>query len=131
MAAEAVIGTTFVFQVLFVDELQNPIAVNSPEVDIYYFTALGDRVDLVAGGVMTPVVPAELGRYVFPFAIATTFNDGDTLYGKMSGINPSTLLSTHIEQTVNLVAASRASGGSGSSGCGMRASFVKGGGGCG
>ena len=130
MAAEAVIGTTFVFQVLFVDELNNPIAVNNPEVDIYWFSPAGVRLDLVVAGVMTPVVPAETGRYVFPFAIMTTFADGDTIYGKMSGVNPGTGLSTHIEETVNLVSASRASGGSSSS-CGMRASFVRGGGGCG
>lgn len=128
MAAEAVIGTTFVFQVLFVDENDVPIAVNDPEIDIYYFDVVGDRVDLVVDTPMPPVVPAEVGRYVFPLLIANTFVDGDTIYGLMSGVNPGTGQSTHIEETVNLVSATRAGGGD--SGCRMRASFIKGGGAC-
>ena len=127
MAAEATLGTTHVFQVLFVDELNTPIVVTSPVIDVYYFDTAGDRVDLVSGSAMTAVVPAETGRYVFPVLISTlTFSDGDTLYGTMSGVDPSTLLSTHIEQTVNLVSSTRATGGSGTFG-GLRAQFVKGG----
>jgi len=123
MATEAVIGTPFVFQVLFVDELNTPIAVLTPTINIYYFNAVGTRVDLVVGSAMTPVVPAEVGRYVFPFMIPLTFVDGDALYGLMSGVNPSTFNSTHVEEAVTAISASRGSGGGGS--CGMRASFLK------
>lgn len=128
MAAEVVAGEIHVFQVLFVDDLNTPIAVNTPEIDIYYFDNLGARVDMVTAGVMTAVVPAETGRYVYPFTVlATVFDDGDTLYGKMSGVNPGTGLTTFVEQTVNVVSPNRALGGGS---VGMTATFVKGGGAC-
>lgn len=132
MSAEAVIGTTFVFQVLFVDENDIPIAVNDPEIDIYYFDNLGNRIDMVVAATMPDVVPAETGRYVYPILISTaTFVDGDTIYGLMRGTNPGTGLTTHVEETLDLVSASRASGGgTGTSGCRMTASFIRGGGAC-
>jgi hypothetical protein len=123
MAAEVVAGEIHVFQVLFVDELNTPIAVNDPEIDIYYFDDGGGRVDLVVDATMTAVVPAETGRYVYPFTVlATVFEDGDTLYGKMSGVNPGTGLATFVEETVNVVSPNRALG---AVPVGMIASFVK------
>jgi len=124
MAAEALLGSTFVFQVLFVDELNTPIAVTSPTIDVFYFDDVGDRVDVVSGAAMSDAVPAEVGRYVYPVLISTvTFSDGDTIYGEMSGTNPSTSLTTQVEVTVNLVSSARASV---STWSGLRDSFVKG-----
>ena len=124
MSAEAIIGQTHVFQVLFVDATNTPIAVLSPEIEVFYYDNLGIKQVVVATTAMTDDV-TETGRYVYPYTIPTSFADGDTLYGLMSGINPSTSDSTLVEETVNLVAATRATGGAVTGG--LRAQFVKGG----
>ena len=122
--AEAVIGTTFVFQVLFVDDTGAPITVLSPSIDVFFYDDDGVKQMIVTGAAMT-VDPSETGRYVFPQVIASTFADGDTIYGTMSGTHPVTGDDAVEEQTVDLVSVDRDAGGGGSSG--MRARFVKGG----
>jgi hypothetical protein len=127
MAAEAIIGGTHVFQVIFIDQdTLQPIAVDSPTIDVFHYDTLGGRVDDVTGAAMTADV-TEVGRYQYTFNIANTFHDGDTLYGYMTGIKPASTELAVAEQTLNLVSSTRATGGGVSSGCGMRAQFVKGG----
>ena len=127
MAAEAVINVPFVFQALFLDELLAPIAVNNPVVDIFHFTAGQARVDLVAAGVMNAAVPAETGRYTYAYTLPVSLSDGDTLYAEYRGTaDDGTAM--FVPQTINVIAPTRATGGSGSSGSsGLRAQFVKGG----
>lgn len=127
MAAEAVIGTTHVFQVIFVDSATlQPTSVNNPTIDVFHYDATGARIDDVAGAALTDDV-TEVGRYIFVFPIASTFVDGDTLYGYMKGEKPASTDLAIAEQTLNLVSADRASGGGGNTVCGLRAHFVKGG----
>jgi hypothetical protein len=126
MAAEAVIGTDHVFQVIFIDlDTGQPLAVNNPTIDVFHYNALGARVDDVASAAMTLDV-TEVGRYSYLFPIPTTFVDGDTLYGYMTGEKPASTKLAVAEQTLNLVSADRAHGGGGTV-CGLRAQFVKGG----
>jgi len=125
MAAEAIIGQTHVFQVLFIDiATLQPIAVINPSIDVFQYDGTGARVSLVTDGVMTSD-PSEVGRYIYPFAIDLSFNDGDTIYGYMTGQKPAVAELALAEQTVNLVSAERATGGG--TGGGLRATFVKGG----
>lgn len=125
MAAEAIIGGTHVFQVIFVDASNLPVVVTNPTISVFYYDAVGTKQWVVNGAAMT-LDPTEVGRYVYPQLIATTFNDGDTIYGKMTATNPGTGDEALAEQTVNLVSASRAHGGTVVLG-GLRATFVKGG----
>ena len=121
--AEAVIGTTFVFQVLFLDATNTPIAVISPSIDVFFYDDAGVKQMIVTGAAMTADL-SEVGRYVYPQAIDLTFVDGDTLYGTMSGVHPVSSDDAVEEQTVDLVSRDRASGGGF---LGLRARFVKGG----
>ena len=123
MSADAVIGDVFVFQILFVDELNIPINVTNPEIEVYYFDDTGVRIDL-ASGPLIPATPVETGRYVFPYIVPDTFEDGDVIYGEMSAVYQATAI--RYEETVNL----KTQGGGGGTVpvcCGLRANFVKGG----
>lgn len=123
MSAEAVIGTTHTFQVLFVDADNIPLAVLTPLIEVFRYNSLGVKQVIVASTAMTPD-PTEVGRYLYPLVIsATLFADGDTLYGNMTGVSPLTGDLARAEQTVNVVSPDRAAPGGG--GCGLRANFVK------
>ena len=129
MSAEAVIGSVHTFQVLFADENNNAIAVLNPLIEVFTYDALGAKVVVVPSTAMA-VDPTEVGRYVYPLTIAATFVDGDTVYGNMTGTNPTSGDLARAEQTVNIVSPDRASGGGGGGtggDCGLRAQFVKGG----
>lgn len=81
MAEQAVIGNTYVFQTLFVDALGAPFApAVGPTIDIFSFSTLGVKNPLVEAVAMSPGVPAEVGRYVYPYSVPTTFEDGAMLY---------------------------------------------------
>ena len=103
---EAVLGHTFTFQTMFVDPANVPIAVNSPAITVYSFSGTGVR-QVLASGAMSPAIPAEVGRYVYAYTIPTTFNDGDTVYGDMTGIDPVTLLTLRAEEAVSVISAYR------------------------
>jgi len=125
-AAEVVIGNVHTFQVLFVDENNNPLAVNTPLIEVFRYDNAGVKVVLVPSTTMV-VDPTELGRYLYPLTISSTnFVDGDTLYGNMTGVNPTTGDLARVEQTVNVVSPDRAHPGGGGT-CGLRARFVRGG----
>ncbi len=123
--AEVVIGNTFVFQVLFLDDDGTAIDVLTPTIDVFHYNAFGVKQVIVTGAAMTND-PSQTGRYVYPQFINTTFLDGDTLYGTMMGVHPITSDDAVEEQTVDLVSADRAGGGGTVLG-GLRARFVKGG----
>jgi|SRR3989338_7169021 len=84
MVEQAVIGNVFVFQVRFLDVNNDPLApVVGPTIDIFSFSTSGVKNPLVTVGAMTPVVPAEVGRYVYAYTVPVTFTDGDMLYGEV------------------------------------------------
>jgi hypothetical protein len=86
MTKQAVIGNPFVFQALFVgaDNVAFDPAVG-PTIDIFSFSTAGAKNPLVTGAAMTAVAPAETGRFVYVYAVPTTFSDGDTLYAEIRG----------------------------------------------
>lgn len=123
MAAEAVIGTVFTFQVIFVDATNVPVVVLNPQIEVFGYDQTGTKVVYIA---LTPLVvdPTEVGRYLYPFTISTTFVDGDTIYGSMTGTDPTTGDLARVEQVVNSISPNRATGGGG--GCeGLRVQFIK------
>lgn len=84
MAEQAVIGNTYVFQALFVDGAGVPFApAVGPTLDVFSFSTAGAKNPLVTAAAMSAVVPAEVGRYVYPYAVPTTFTDGDMLYAEV------------------------------------------------
>jgi hypothetical protein len=85
------IGDDFVFQALFLDAVNQPIAATGVTIDVFRFDdTTGDKVLLVASIVMTPVNPSETGRFIYQYTIPTTLLDGDVLYAEMSGTDPGT-----------------------------------------
>jgi len=129
MALQAIIGRPFTFEVLFVDDTNTPITVNNPVINIFTFTPLGGKQTLVSSP-MVPVIPAEVGRYTYTYVIPATFKDGDSIYGEMGGVDPTTSLNLITEQQLVVISANRGTGGSiggGSCCCGLVSRFIKGG----
>lgn len=129
MALQAVIGKPFTFEVLFVDDTNTAINVNNPTINIFTFTPLGGK-QLLVSSPLVPVIPPETGRYVYTYIIPTTFSDGDSIYGEMSGVDPTTSLNLITEQQLVAISPNRGqSGGSIGGGCccGLTAQFIKGG----
>lgn len=122
MSTHAIIGKVFVFQVLFADSLNTPIAVNTPRISIFYFDrTTGSKTLLVDSAVLPAAVPAEVGRYAYSYTVPGSFDHGDVLYAEMSGTDPNagdTLIL--VDQTLNLISSSSGTGG-------LRTTFVKGG----
>jgi len=121
--AEAIISSTHTFQVLFVNGDGIPVDVGNPRITVFRY-ATGVKETLVNNQPMVASTPAETGRYVYSYVVPSTFHDGDTIYGEMSGddlANPGDVL-RHDEE-VSIIAATRAGGGY----SGLTAQFVKGG----
>jgi hypothetical protein len=116
--AQAVTGTTFTFQVLFLDAVNNPIVVNNPLITVFHFTGAGVKEILVNAAALTPV-GGDVGRYTYPYAIGALLPDGDILYAQMTGVDPGSGLTLLVQQDVTVIATA-ASGG-------MTTRFVKGG----
>ena len=120
---EAVISKPFTFQVLFVDFMNNPVAVDNPTISIFTFSLAGVKQVLVAAA-MNPAAPVEVGRYTYTYTIPASFTDGDSLYGEMTGEEPGSGVLSRVEQPLTLISANRGSGGGYT---GLIARFVKGG----
>ena len=119
--AEAVLGSDFTFQVLFVDSTGAPMAVNNPTIDVFNFSSSGVKQPLVSAQAMDPVSPVETGRYTYVYTIPTTMDDGDTVYGEMRGTDPGTGDLLRAEQTVTVISSNRGLGGY----SGMQTSFFE------
>ena len=118
--ATAIIGESFTFQVLFVDELNAALAVTSPAITVFYFDSGGTKQVLVDGAAMSDPTVAETGRYIYAYTIPGTFNHGQVIYAEFAGVDPETSLPMLSEQTIDLITASSGSGS-------MVARFVQGG----
>lgn len=119
MALQAVIGTPFTFEVLFVDGTNTPIAVNNPLISVFTFTSTGVKQTLVSAPLVA-ATPVEVGRYTYTYAVPTSFQDGDSLYGEMTGEDPLSLLTLRAEQQVVTISETRGRGCC----CGLVARFV-------
>ena len=108
MAVEVLIGADHTFQALFTDSTGTPLAVNSPTINVFRFSATGVRQDLVAAQAMAAASPAETGRYTYVYTIPSTMDDGDVIYGEMTGVDPGTSDTLWDEQTVNIISPNRA-----------------------
>ncbi len=121
-ATQAVLGSAYTFQVLFVDGTNTPIAVLSPTIDIFSYSQTGVKQPLVTGGTLDPVTPAETGRYTYVFTVPTTFNDGDTIHAEMRGEDPATGLELLVGEDLLVISANRGLGCPG----GLITNFIKG-----
>jgi hypothetical protein len=116
--ATATIGEVHVFQCLFLDSVNDPFAVESPTIDVFYFQSDETKVMLVDGAAMTGT--SETGRYVYVYTVSDSFLHGMTIYAEMQGIEPEEGLTVFTEQVLDLVSVSSAGGT-------MASRFVKGG----
>lgn len=114
--AEAVLGRSFTFQVLFVDDDNIPITVDNPVIDIFMFSQLGVLQTLVAAAAMSEV---ETGRYAYVFTIPTTLTDGDLLHAEVVATEPGSGRVLRAYQEVTAISVNRGLGGS----TGMTARF--------
>ena len=107
MAVEALIGSAFTFQVLFTDADGNPQAVNTPLISVFRFSATGVKQTLVASTAMDAATPVEVGRYTHVYTIPTTMDDGDNIYGEMTGVDPVTSDILREGQEVTIISPNR------------------------
>lgn len=116
--SKGIIGQPFTFTVLFLDGSNQPTNVTNATIEVFYFTDTGQRVHLVAAGTAFPAsFPAETGRYAYTFAIPSTMEVHQEIYGIMRGVDPATSDEYVVEQQIDLFPAEIPGG--------MRASFVK------
>lgn len=121
MAEQATIGGIYVFQVLFLDENQQPLVVVDPTVTIATFSTAGTRNVLVDAAPMTEVL-GEVGRYAYPYSISSVFTAGTILTGTMIATDPDFPEARLLDDVTVYLNASPSFGRSG-----LTAQFVRGG----
>lgn len=84
--AIATTGQNANFHVLFVDEDNNPIAVNSATIEIFTFSGTTKEVLVAAGTAMT-AVNGVTGQYVYSYTISANYNLNANIYGTMKGVD--------------------------------------------
>lgn len=111
MALTGLIGQPLVFQVLFLDSVNQPIAATGVAIEVFrYDDTTGDKVLLVASTAMTPAVPVETGRFVHVYTIPTSLLEGAVLYAEMSGTDPGSGNQVFERVEVNIVDPNRIDG---------------------
>lgn len=115
-----VIAQPYVFQHLFIDEQNLPVAATGVTISVYRFNASGAEVVIVDSVPMTSV-SGDTGRFLYVLLDTSALNPGDVIYGLMSGTNPDTSAQMLVEVAISMVVA--ASSGAGS----LVAHFVRGG----
>lgn len=122
--AEAIIGTAYTFQALYLDDSSQPMVVGDPRITIFSFSQAGTRQIVIDNQPMLPAVPAEVGRYTYTLVIPGAYTDGDTLHAEMQGLDVgqgnARIL---VEDTVSVISANRGTSDPGSGG--LRTTFVK------
>ena len=113
----SIIGQTFTFQVLFLDAVGEPTAVNNPTIQVFRFNSSGVRLSLVAETTLPASSPPSVGRYSYPYTLPSTLSDGDTLYAEMRGEDPVSGSLLVVEQEVDVYSAS--------SSLGLRSRFIR------
>lgn len=84
--AIATTGQKANFHVLFVDEDNNPIAVNSATIEVFTFSGTTKEILVAAGTAMTAVAGVT-GQYVFSYTISSTYSLNANIYGTMRGVD--------------------------------------------
>jgi len=116
--AKGVIGRPFTFTALFLDANNDPTDVNTPLIQVFFYTDTGVRNDLVAAGTVLPKsVPTEVGRYAYTLTLPETLDASQQVYGVMSGVDPVALTDIVVEESVDLFAQDSTTG--------LRTSFIK------
>jgi hypothetical protein len=108
---EAIIGSSFTFQVEFVNDLNIPVDVTNPRITIFNFSGAGAKQTLVNNVSMVPVTPPEVGRYTYTWVFPVYLTDGDTIYADMSGADSVTGALYLIEEDVTAISSMRANPG--------------------
>lgn len=120
--SQAVIGKTYTFQVLFLDEDLNPVEAEDPEIIIFNYSQAGVKQVLVNTTAMVPVQPEESGRFTYTYTLPGSLRHGDVIIGMMTANDPGAPGTRFVvEEVVDVIALSTVSTG------GLRTQFVKGG----
>lgn len=117
--ALVVAGNNHTFYVLFVDEANQPIAVDNPTITVFTFTSAGVKQVLVDQAAMVPSTPAEVGRYTYTYAVPEATEAGTNIYAEMWASSLGVRILAEDRVAVISLSSSR------SSGTGMTARFVK------
>tara|TARA_B100001057_G_scaffold443392_2_gene479460 strand:+ start:484 stop:846 length:363 start_codon:yes stop_codon:yes gene_type:complete len=116
-------GDTYTFTTLFLDGLNQPVEVEDPVIEVFAFTADGEKAFIVPTD--TPMAPVEdeQGRYTHTFEVPLNYVYSSTVFGIMKGVSDGfTIL---VEDQLEVSDGSGGGGGSGNDR--MIARFVKGG----
>ena len=114
-------GEKVTFHVLFLDALNERVAVGNATIEIFTFDADGERVDLVDAGTEMLAVEDDLGRYSYTYPIDAGYDLGSRIYALMQGTDPDsgfTVLVEDISDVYELGAGGASAGG------GMTARFI-------
>lgn len=87
--AEALLGSTYTYQVLYVDNTGVPIAgILDAAIEIFVVDATGTKIVLASASMVDPV-PPETGRFVYPYLInPSTHSVGDTIHAEYTATDP-------------------------------------------
>jgi hypothetical protein len=99
---KAVIGEPVTFQKLFLDADNNPVAVTTPTIEVYYWDTLGVKQTVLMLTPFPASSPVEVGRYAYTLDVPSDLTPDITLYAFMQGVDPLTLLDIVEERTVEL-----------------------------
>jgi len=103
MATDAYIGQPFVFQVTYLDDTGQPIAVTGVNLTLFVFNAnTGVRTNLVSAAPMAPIVPPMPSRYYYGYTIPPTLDDGTPLYAEYRATSVLTGFDVVVSETLNL-----------------------------
>jgi len=116
---DAILGSTFTFQVLYVDGAGDPIVgITDAAIEIFTLDGTGTKT-IHASGSMSDPVPPETGRFVFPYLLNTAIhNVGDTLYAEYTATDPISFDTLRKNETLGIVS-------EGSAGEGLRSRFIE------
>lgn len=114
-----IIGQPYVFQILFANEQNLPVAATDATISVYKFDIYGARITLVGPVSMSPVV-GDVGRFTYVLLDTSMLDPGDIIYGFMTGVNPDTGARFLHETDVSMGGATASTGA-------LTARFVKGG----
>lgn len=103
MSTDAYIGSPFVFQVGYLDDTGQPIAVTGVNLTLFAFDAnTGVRTTLVSAAPMAPIVPPMPSRYYYAYTIPPTLEDGTPLYAEYRATSVLTGFDVVVSDTLNL-----------------------------
>ena len=95
-------GEKITFHVLFMDGLNNRVAVINPSLEIFSFDANGERVTLVESGTPMEEVENDFGRYSFTYQIPLSYDLGSRIYALMQGTDPATEFTIFVEDNADV-----------------------------